>query len=61
MVLGRTTNVSGKALGVEQRWTNNLEGPAVTVGRAGKSLSMVDAERLASAMELSWRKRENGE
>lgn len=34
--------------------TNNLEGPGVAVGREEKSLSMVDAEMLASAKELSW-------
>jgi hypothetical protein len=33
--------------------TDNLEGPAATVGRAAKSLSMVEAERLASIMRLS--------
>jgi len=31
-----------------ERWTNNLEGPAAILGRAAKSLSMAEAERLAS-------------
>ena len=31
-----------------ERRTNNLEGPAAIVGRAAKSLSMAEAERLAS-------------
>ena len=38
-------------------WTNNLEGPVARVGRAAYSLSMAEAERLASGAGLSGRRR----
>ena len=38
--------------GEGERWTNNVEGPAGIAGRAARSLSMVEAERLASTAAM---------
>lgn len=54
-------DVSGGDSERGKRWTNSLEGPAVIVGRAAKSLSIVEAGRLASTTRLRQRGRSKGE